>query len=192
MNESIKTEDENDIRTKNEKNLFESENKIKKIPIIKSNCSVCNSGCLEEIHELRRTLGLVELAEVINKKYNTDLNKDSLSRHFQHYNLSVRANSTLKLYEDFNRETENLIEHQNRALFLINVSFRHICERLEAGTLELGFEEFEKMINLYYKTLKDPGNNADEGLMAIFQKASAKYGCSLEQGVLIKMPKSDN
>jgi len=192
MEENIKTEDENEIRAKNAKDLFESEKTEIKIPILKSNCSVCNCGHLDEIHNLRKTHGLVELAEVINKKYNLDLNKDSLSRHFQHYNISIRTNTTLKLYEDFNRETENLIEHQNRALFLINISFKHILERLENNTLELGFDEFEKMLNLYYKLLKDPGNSADDGLMAIFQKASQKYGCSLEQGVLIKLPKQND
>jgi hypothetical protein len=52
--------------------------------------------------------------------------------------------------------------------------------------LKLGIDELDKMMKLYHNTLSDPGSSADDSIMAIFQRASNDFGCTLEQGVLLK------
>lgn len=155
------------------------------------NCSVCRSGHLKEIHELRPTLTLVELAAEIKRKYGVELTKDSLSRHFQHYTKDLQTESTKSLLAKFDKDLESIAEHQKKTLFLAKISFDHIVERLENGSLELGVEDFEKMIKLYYAVLRDPDSIGDENIIAIFQRASQKMGVPLEQGVLIKTKKSE-
>jgi len=156
------------------------------IAFINTNCSVCNSGQLPEIHRLRPTHTLRELAEEINQKYGLELSKDSLSRHFQHYTQSLKVAVVKKQFEIFQQETENIASHQKKTLFLGKIAFDHIVERLENGTLVLGVDDFEKLIKLYYGVLRDPDKAGDENIIAIFQRASEKMGCGLEQGVLIK------
>jgi len=153
-------------------------------------CSVCNSGLLDKIHAWRVSMPLRELSEKIKNELNLDFSKDVLARHFQHYIKALNAESTKRLLAKFDREAENVSEHQKKVLFLCKISFDHIVERLDAGTLHLGIDEFEKMMKLYYGTLRDPDSAGDENVIAIFQRASEKYGCGLEQGVLIKRKKT--
>jgi len=161
------------------------------ISFYKKNCSVCASGKLNEIHALRPHLTLVELADRIKKDFEITLTKDSLSRHFQHYNTSVQVESVKKQLTKFEQEAENVGEHQKKTLFLAKISFDHIIERIENRTLELGVDDFEKLLKLYYGVLRDPDKAGDENILAIFQRASEKFGCAIEQGVLVKMPKKE-
>lgn len=188
-------------QTKNENELEFSENRANtanqslqtqpsEITLVNTNCSVCNSGLLNEIHALRPTHTLIELAEKIKNDYSVELSKDALSRHFQHYSKKLQTASARALWEKFNSDVESVANHQKKVLFLCNISFEHIMERLDSGTLQLGFEEFEKMVKLYYSVLRDPDSVGDENIVAIFQRASEKFGCGLEQGVLIKHKKT--
>jgi hypothetical protein len=149
-------------------------------------CMVCNSGFINEIHQMRSSLSLRELSEKIKEEYGFNFSKDVLARHFQHYTRALNVESTKMLLAKFDRDAENVSEHQKKVLFLCKISFDHIVERLESGTLELGMEDFEKMIKLYYSVLRDPDSVGDGNIINIFQRASEKYGCGLEQGVLIK------
>lgn len=190
QNEIEKLDDQNEIRAKNANLTLQSEKS--EIQLTNTNCSICNTGLLNEIHALRPTHTFVELAEKINKTHGTNITKDSLSRHFMHYTKQLNTESTKALLAKFDQQVENISEHQKKVLFLCKISFDHIIERLENGTLDLGVEDFEKMMKLYYGTLRDPDSASDNNIIAIFQRASEKYGCSLEQGVLIKTPKSSN
>lgn len=159
------------------------------ISFINHNCSVCNSGKLNEIHELRKTKTLIEISNEIKNRFGIELSKDALSRHFHHYTKSLQTETTKALLAKFEKEVESVSEHQKKVLFLCKISFDHIIERLDNGTLLLGIEDFEKMVKLYYSVLRDPDSAGDESIMAIFQRASKDFGCSLEQGVLLKKKK---
>jgi len=189
QNENQNENKQNENRANNANDIFE----LKKNPInlINTNCSVCNSGLLDEIHTLRPTHTLIELAEEIKKKYGVVLSKDALSRHFIHYTKQLQQESTKALFAKFDQEVENIAQHQKKVLFLAKISFDHIIERLDNGTLDLNVEDFEKMIKLYYSVLSNPGSATDDNILAIFQRASQKYGCNLEQGILIKTPKRE-
>lgn len=190
--ENLQTEkknldDKNEIRANEANDSFlspQSEDKI-----LNRNCSVCNSGFVEEIHKLRADHTLVELAEVIKSKFNVELSKDALSRHFIHYTSSLQKASTKAMWQTFQRDVESVSQHQKKTLFLGKIAFDHIVERLESGSLLLGVDDFEKLIKLYYTVLRDPDGGGDDDLIAIFQKASKEMGCDLAQGVLIKTKK---
>ena len=182
-------DEQNENRANNATDIFEQ--KKTTINIVNTNCSVCNSGLLDEIHALRPTHTLIELSEEIKKKHGVVLSKDALSRHFQHYSKQLQQESTKALFAKFDQEVENVAQHQKKVLFLAKISFDHIIERLENGTLNLEVDDFEKMIKLYYSVLRNPDSATDDNIIAIFQRASEKYGCGLEQGVLIKTPKRE-
>lgn len=158
--------------------------------IVSTNCSACMSGRLDEIHLWRPTHTLRELSERLKNECGVDVSKDALSRHFMHYTKQLQVSSTESLLAKFNRDVESVSEHQKKVLFLCKISFDHIIERLDSGTLKLGIDDFEKMIKLYYSVLRDPDSAGDESIMAIFQRASNEFGCQLEQGVLIKAKKT--
>lgn len=190
QNEIEKLDDQNEIRANSANETLQSESN--KIAILNPNCSVCNSGLLKEIHELRSTHTLVELAEKINQKHGTQLSKDALSRHFMHYTKTLQTESTRVLWQKFRSDLESVTEHQKKVLFISNIAFEHIVERIDNGTLHLGVEDFEKMVKLYYGVLRDPDSASDNNIIAIFQRASEKYGCGIEQGILIKNKKNSD
>lgn len=156
--------------------------------IIHTNCSVCRSGHLKEIHAWRKTMTLREISDKLKSTFNIDIAKDSLSRHFLHYSKLIRVRTIEKEFLNFDEKLETLTQHQRKTLFLCKITFDHIVKRLEAGTLDLGISDFEKLVNLYYRVLRDPDRSGDEDILAIFQRASDKYGATLDQGVMVIKP----
>jgi hypothetical protein len=156
------------------------------IKIFNKLCSVCNSGIVKQIHDWRPTHTLDEMVALAKKDYNITLSRDAIARHFKHYTHDLTRASALALWEKFSLDVETVATHQKKVLFISNIAFEHILERLDNGSLTLGVDDFEKMVKLYYSVLRDPDSAGDQNIIAIFQKASEKYGCSLEQGVLIK------
>lgn len=170
-------------RTKNAKD------EKKEIPLsfCKPGCKVCSSGYMEYINELRKSgKGYVEISEVLKKEKNINLSKDIIWRHFRNYNKKLQLVTTEKMLAQFDEKSETVAKHQKETLFLINKTFDNIVQHLEAGTLVLGVGEYEKLVNLYYKTLRDPDRQDDDQYLAIFQKASRDFGVNLEQGILLK------
>lgn len=164
---------------------------IAEIKPIHSNCKVCSSGFVDIIHKLRATMTLDELSEVLKKEHGLELSKTNLSYHFVRYGRALENESAKKLYEKFKSDVDAIADHQHKTLFLANISFKHIMDRLDAGSLVLGIDDFEKLVKLYHSVLKNPHEAGDNNIIAIFQRASEKYGCSLEQGVLVKMPRAN-
>lgn len=153
----------------------------------KNSCKVCSSGYMDYITDLRRSgMGYVEMSEHLKNKLNLELSKDVIWRHFRNYNKKIQLVSTEKLLADFDEKSETVLKHQKECLFLINKTFDNIVEHLNNGTLILGVSEFEKLVSLYYKVLRDPERANDDAYIAIFQKAAHEHGFNLEQGVLIK------
>lgn len=161
--------------------LSQNENRI-----FNKNCSVCNSGVVKQIHEWRPTHTLDQLVARCQKDFGISLSRDALSRHFKHYLTNLEKESAVALWEKFQMDVESVASHQKKVLFISNIAFQHIMERLESGSLVLGVDDFKQMVELYYKVLRNPDSAGDQNIIQIFQRASEKYGCSLEQGVLIK------
>lgn len=179
---------ENEIienRTTETTEVFQNE-----INPIHTNCKVCSSGFVDVIHKLRSEHTLDEISEILKNKHGVDLSKSVLSYHFKRYARDLETASSRKLFEQFRTDIDHVADHQRKCLFLANVSFDHIMQRLEAGTLLLGIDDFEKLVKLYHSVLKNPQGASDNNVLAIFQKASEKFGCTLEQGVLVKLPNS--
>ena len=183
--ENESNEKSNDLKSDEHRAI----NATEPFQIVHTQCSVCNSGKLKEIHAARAGRTLVELAEKINAEFGLELSKDALSRHFIHYAKKVETVATREMFVQFNEAVESVAQHQKKTLFLGKVAFDHIVERIENGTLILGVDDFEKLIKLYYGVLRDPDSAGDENILAVFQRASEKYGDSLSQGVLLKFPK---
>lgn len=178
-NEEIK----NEYRTKNAK---EEKSEIP-LTFCKSGCKVCSSGHLEYINQLRQSgKGYVEISEALKNEKNYNLSKDIIWRHFKNYNKKLQLVTTEKMLAQFDEKSETVAKHQKETLFLIHKTFDNIVQHLEAGTLILGVGEYEKLVNLYYKTLRDPDRQDDDSYLAIFQKASHDLGINLEQGILFK------
>ena len=156
------------------------------LPIHK-NCKVCASGIVDKIHELRPGRTLEELSALLLKDFQIELSKSNLSYHFCRYSQALQLKSARKLYARFEEESDTLADHKHKTLFLCDVTFDHILSRLESGTLNMGIDEFEKLVKLFH-SLKSPEEAIDETAFAIFERASEKYGCTIRQGVLIRNP----
>ncbi len=180
-----KKDNDSEIRA----NFAKEKKKLEIINFCRPNCQVCSSGHLEYITEARRNgAKLVELSADLKNKFNIDLSKDVLWRHFKNYNKRIQLATAEKLLTDFNNTVEDVARHQKSTLFLINKSFEHIMSHLDNGTIILGVDDFEKLVKLYYQVLRNPdtSNDTDKDIVGIFQRASSKYGFPLEQGILFK------
>lgn len=156
--------------------------------IVRTNCTVCRSGHLKEIHAWRKSMTLREISDKLKSTFHIDIAKDALSRHFLHYSKLIRVRTMEKEFLNFDEKLETLTQHQRQTLFLTKITFQHLMKRLEAGTLDLTIADFEKLVNLYYRVLRDPDRAGDEDIIAIFQRASDKYGATLDQGVMVMKP----
>lgn len=185
---TIENEKQNELLETNPNNATENDEPEMLDKIVRTNCTVCRSGHLKEIHAWRKTLTLREISDKLKSQFKIEIAKDALSRHFQHYSKLVRVRTIEKEFLNFDEKLETLTQHQRKTLFLCKITFDHIVKRLEAGTLDLGISDFEKLVNLYYRVLRDPDRAGDEDIIAIFQRASDKYGATLDQGVMVMKP----
>ena len=98
----------------------------------------------------------------------------------------MRTLSNKISYEKFDAKAENVAKHQKQVLFLMKASFMQILGHINAGTLVLGIDEFEKLTKLYYNVVQDPSSTGDADIVALFQQASKKQGFDIQQGILFK------
>jgi len=189
----METIEKKEIEQKNEISCDENNHELsdKKIFPIHSNCTVCSSGLIDIIHTLRKTMTLHELSAFLKKEHNADISKDALFNHFKRYQKDLETSVNVKLYETYKQEVNVIADHQRKVLFLTDVSFKHILQRLENGTMLFGLDDFGKLVNLYHSVIKNPQNATDENIIDIYKRASEKYGCSLNQSALpIEAPKT--
>lgn len=193
MNENEKQlEQTSDNRATNSTN--EIANEIQSLPsrfspFCRSDCMICNSGHLSEIHEWRPTMTFRELSEKIKNEFQLSISKDQLWRHFKNFNQQLTG-QIVKHMESFDLQVETLTEHQHRVLFLGKIAFDQILDRINAGTLQFSLDDYEKIMKLFYNTLRDPSaaQTDSQAMFALFQKAASRGGAPLEQGVLISFP----
>lgn len=144
-------------------------------PFCTGQCSVCDSGFVDKINSLRHQYTLLGLSEYIKNEYGLEFSKDQLHRHFKKYALKMRDESLALAYQSFRIESAHVAEHQKQVLFLASFTFEEILRRITNGTLQVGVDEFEKMLKLYYQILRDPDGAQTPDITEIYMRAVKKY-----------------
>lgn len=152
--------------------------------ICNSRCKICSSEHLKAIHNLRKAgNNFDDIVKIVHDKYGDEISSASLSRHFKNYQRQKNLISAQQIQGDLIEEATSQAAHTKQLVILIERAFKMIAGRLDAGTLVFDISDLEKLMKLRYQVMN--GENTDENdILAIFQKASNKYGLDLQQGVL--------
>lgn len=170
------------IEQKNPSSIKIEDLSIKKI--CKGKCSICASPHILEIQELRKSgIQLIPISDAILNKHGLRYSMSALSRHFTNYFERQMEVSSKIINNDLISEATAKSVHTQNTIRLIDLAFDKITAMAQSGNYKFDINDLEKLINLRYKTLV--GNeNLDKDIVAIFQKATDKYGLSMQQGVL--------
>jgi len=149
-------------------------------------CNICNSDHLLTIHELKKAGNILDnIVIIMRDKYNCAVSKASLSRHFSNYEKHKRTLSAQIINNDLIEQATKQAVHTKKLVELIDGAFEILKARMQANTLHFDVSDLDKLMKLRYQILS--GQDTDEkDFLAIFQKASNKYGLNLQQGVLFK------
>ena len=149
-------------------------------------CRICNSDYLKTIHDLKKAGNIFDdIVKIMSEKYNFNISKSSLSRHFQNYERHKKIISARIINDDLIDEATKQSVHTKKLVELIDKAFEHLKLRIEANTLNFDVSDLEKLMKLRYQILSGQDTNEND-ILAIFQKATDKYGLNLQQGVLFK------
>lgn len=148
-------------------------------------CKLCNSNHLEAIHELKKSGNTFdEIVEVAQQELSFEISKASLSRHFSSYQKQKNLMAAQIINGDLLEEASKQAIHTSKIVALIDNALAH----LEMAGRKFDVADLEKLMKLRYQLLS--GQESDENdILAIFQKATDKYGLNLSQGILFKQSK---
>lgn len=151
-----------------------------------ASCKICNSPHLKAIHDLKKAgHNFNRIVEIVRDKFHAEISKSSLSRHFQNFVSHKNVMAAKIINNDLIEEATKQAVHAKKLVKLIDNAFKMINARIDAGTLVFDISDLEKLMKLRYQILS--GQDTDENdVLAIFQKATDKYGLNLQQGVLFK------
>lgn len=149
-------------------------------------CSICQSRHLKTIHDLKKAgHAFDKIVEILHDQHNFETSKASLSRHFSNYQQRKNIISARLINNDLIEEATKQAAHTKQLVNLIDQAFQMIGARIDAGLLYFDVSDLEKLMKLRYQVMS--GQDTDESdVLAIFQKASDKYGLNLQQGILFK------
>lgn len=160
--------------------------KIPPTTCVSSRCTICQSSHIKEIHDLKKAGHThIDIAKLIKEKFGEILSPSSLCRHFQSYQKQKAELSARIIKDDLIEEATKQSVHTQNIVKLIDNAFKDIQSRWDSGNLRLDISDLEKLIKLRYQVLAGQDTNESD-ILAIFQKASNKYGLNLQQGVLFK------
>ncbi len=154
--------------------------------ICSSRCTICNSGFLKEIHEMRKNgKEFNVIIDELKRVQKFSVSMSSLSRHFKTYRTFKNELAMEIIKHDTLEEITTQSVHIRKTVELLDIVYEKILFRLKADNYVVDISDLEKLAKMRYQILN--GENPDDnGLVALFQKASDKYGLNLEQGVLFK------
>lgn len=149
-------------------------------------CKICNSDYLKEIHDLRKAgHRFSDMVKILKKKFNYDIGQSSLCRHFQKYQAHKNLISAKIINGEIIEEATKQSAHTKHLIDLIDEAFRILKARVTAGNIRIDISDLDKLIKMRYQIMS--GQDMDENdVLAIFQKATDKYGLNIQQGVLFK------
>lgn len=152
--------------------------------ICSSRCAICNSGLLVEIHKMKQDgLRLQAIVDLVLKEHGATISTASLSRHFQGYAKFKLKMATEIIQNDTINEITAQSVHLKKTVELLDLAYDKLIVMFKSDTYNIDISDLEKLAKIRYQVLA--GDNLDEnGLTAIFQKATNKYGLNLQQGVL--------
>ena len=143
-------------------------------------CPVCESGFVAEINAARSTQTLRELSEFLKNEYGIELSKDQLHRHFKKYGLKLRDESLKAAYAQFRADANQIATHQKQTLFLASYTFEEILRRMSNGTMNVGVDDFERLLKLYYQILQNPEQAPAQGMVETFMLAQRKWNIPIQ------------
>jgi len=153
--------------------------------ICSSRCTICSSEILELIHKWKKEknthLQIVEKSKTLGHK----VSDSSLSRHFSKFREFKANMATQIIKEGTIQEITLQSVHIQRTVKILDMVYDKIEKGLQSNTMRVDISDLEKLTKMRYQILNGDESN-DKELMAIFQKASNKYGLDVSQGVLFK------
>lgn len=152
--------------------------------ICDARCSICNSGILHKIHEWRKNgMDYDRIVEKARAEDNVRISPAGLSRHFKSYSAYKLDISTKIIKNDVLEEVTSQAVHIKKSVALIDKAYEMIENQIAKGLLCLSVSDLEKLTKIRYQILN--GESADDkDIMAVFQKATDKYGVNLQQATL--------
>lgn len=143
--------------------------------ICQINCRVCQSPCLEEIHQMKISgMQLSEIVSTVKKNYAYDVSKSSLSRHFQKF-FEIRDKATAEILEKkLVPDAVKRAAHLSSVIKLIDKYLELLETRFALGTVKVNIPDLQKLMDIRYKIL-DSENENDKPLALIFENFFNKY-----------------
>ena len=184
MNEKIKPSEnsQNPASPEMEKNNELEKLKIERV--CRKPCEICKSPYMKEIHDLRNNgLKQHEIIAAMKEKRNVLFSKSTMSRHFANYSNRQMEISAKIINQDLISEATAQSVHLQKTIELIDLAFEKIKVRAMSNNYTFDVSDLEKLMKLRYQVLTGR-DDVDKDILAIFQKATDKYGVNLNQGVL--------
>jgi len=154
--------------------------------ICDARCKICNSQHLKAIHDLKRAGHTFDkIVKIAKNELHFDISPAGLSRHFVKYQKRKDIISAQLINDNLIEEATCQAVHTKNLVRLIDEAFKTIRHRIDSGTINLDIGDLEKLMKLRYQVM-DGQSDDENDILAIFQKASNKYGLNLQQGVLFK------
>lgn len=181
--EKIKMEENFEIPATSKNPIVHLENlEIKKICGVR--CNVCSSEHMLEIHDMRKAGATLEsIINTMQEKYGVLFSTSSLSRHFANLLERQLELSAQIINADLVSEATAKSVHTQRTVELLDIAFNTLLARARSNSLVFDIADLERLLKMRYQILTG-NDDLDKDILAIFQKATDKYGVNLEQGIL--------
>lgn len=181
MDEEIENCGSEEITNENEKSLKLDDLTIKRI--CSSRCSICNSDHMLEIHDLRKAGAQYDDIVSQMRDRGFECSPASLSRHFKNLTNRRQELSAQIIQADLINDATKLAAHTRAVVELIDLTLERIKARFAAGTMNVDIKDLDALMKLRYQLLNGQ-NTENSDFMAIFQRATDKYGVNLAQATL--------
>jgi hypothetical protein len=156
--------------------------------ICNSRCKICASEYSTEIYSLLKSgIQQIKIIDIMKEKHSFSISSASLSRHVGNLtDRQVEISSQLINHEMIGEAAAKSI-HTQKTIELLELAFNDIIARVRSGCLKCDISDLERLLKMKYQILT--GNDEiDKDILAIFQRATDKYGVNLQQGVMFGRP----
>ena len=152
--------------------------------ICQSSCKICQSPCLEEIHQMKLSgMRFSKIVSVVKQNHSYDISESSLSRHFTNY-FKIRDDATNQILKnDLMPDAVKRAAHSSAITRLIDNYLKLLEERFKLGIVKVNVSDLQKLMDIRYKIL-DANDENDQNLTVIFENFFNKYKLDTAQGEL--------